>query len=241
VRVGGSIQRATLLPGDEFLSFDEATLRAVDFAPRPLRSAGRGPLVVGVWMAGFAFLVGVAWLAGGETGQPLVAERADATLQAPAARSPEHHWPPDRRAAAAWPVVDLQAPAPARVEVTSPGLEVAGAMLVHAARVEIDLEAIGNRVVGHATVDVTDLDGGIRPAWTPAFSTILDLPDPRPNGPMWVVVRAYDADGESLGGTRRAFLVGPLLEPDPASLVPRLDLEGPPTCSPESPTMATSC
>jgi hypothetical protein len=151
--------------------------------------------------------------------------------------------------------IELEYP-PARVEVTTPRLYVAGSMLVHAARVEVALEARGNRVLDHLSVDVSDPDGGVRPVRAPRFSASFDLPNPRPNGTMWVVVTTYDERNMPLGSTRRPFVVGPIAQPrlaladsqpmserwrpQPARAVPAL-AGPPPTCLPVSPTLASSC
>lgn len=204
-------------PDDDLPIFEEAPLRSVDFAPRAIRSRGsRGPLVARAWIVGLVVLVGVGALAGG----PASDEGDIAGIDGEAldgAESPEAASPPARAALVVTDVVDLGSPAPARVEVTTPQVHVAGSVLVHAARVEISLEARGNRVIDRASVDVSDPDGGVRPLLTPTFTASFDLPYPRPNGTMWVVVTVYDERGMPLGGTRRPFAVGPLLEPEPVS------------------------
>jgi hypothetical protein len=92
-------------------------------------------------------------------------------------------------------------------------LTVFGVVIVHAARVEISVEARNNRVIDSIDVDVSDPDGGIRPTQQPQFEVQFPLPYPRPNGTMWVVVTAYDASGLPLGGERRPFLVGAIIQP----------------------------
>src|SRR4030067_742117 len=67
-------------------------------------------------------------------------------------------------------------PAPARAEITTKSLEVAGTLLVRAARVRISLRARDNRVLDHVTVDVSDPDGGIRPARPPPVAAALARP-----------------------------------------------------------------
>ena len=232
-------------PSDGLPDFEEAPLRAVDFAPRTLQPPGRrGPFVARAWIVGLAALVGVGVLAGtpaSDDGKVLgVDGEVRAALAATDAPSPA------RVPVAVTDVVDLESPAPARVEVTTARVQVLGSVLVHAARVEIALEARGNRVIDHASVDTSDPDGGIRPDRAPRFDASFDLPYPRPNGTMWVVVTAYDERGMPLGGTRRPFAVGPLLEPqlaraDSQPMSERWRPQPTPTCIPVSPALAPSC
>ncbi len=108
-------------------------------------------------------------------------------------------------------VLDLASPGPGTVAVTSNRLTVAGHVLVRASRVEIVLASSGNRLFGQASADVSDPDGGIRPAREPAFTVQFDLSGtPRPMGTMQVVVTAYDASGNPIGGMRRAISIAPL-------------------------------
>lgn len=108
-------------------------------------------------------------------------------------------------------VVDLASPGLGTIAMTSDRLTVAGHVLVRASRVEIVLAANGNRLFGQASADVSDPDGGIRPAREPAFAVQFDLSGaPRPMGTMQVVVTAYDASGNPIGGIRRAISIAPL-------------------------------
>jgi hypothetical protein len=256
VSIGGSVRSVIPASGDDPPIFDEAPARAVDFAPREVRPPGRRwPVVAGAWALAIASLVGVGLL----TGEPADDDRAavaEASL-AVAARPPSGL--PSTRMGALLLLpgpIALEAPAPARVEVTTDRLQVAGSMVVRAARVEIALEARGNRILDHVSVDVADPDGGIRPERVPTFAATFDLPFPRPNGTMWIVVTAYDEGGMPLGATRRPFEVGPLLvvaaeRADsnpmgerwrPAVRTPRTGLAAPlPTCLPVSATLASSC
>ncbi len=97
--------------------------------------------------------------------------------------------------------------------LNEPLLTVFGKVIVHATRLEISVEARNNRVLDSIDVDVSDPDGGIRPAQQAEFQVQFPLPYPRPNGTMWVVVTAYDSLGLPLGGERRPFLVGAIIQP----------------------------
>lgn len=255
MRIGGSVRTVTPASGDDLPAFDEAPLRAIDFAPREVRPPGRrGPFVAGAWALAIAGVVAVGLLTG-EPPQDDHAVVAEASLAESA--QPPSSLPSTRMGALLLQdVVALVSPAPARVEVTTRRLDVAGAVLVRADRVLIALEARGNRVLDSVSMDVSDLHGGIRPEYGPTFSATFELPFPRPNGTMWVVVTAYDEGGMPLGATRRPFEVGPLQlvaaeRADsnpmserwrPAVRTPRPSLAGPPpTCLPESPTLASSC
>ncbi|MBA3876511.1 MAG: hypothetical protein C0498_06180 [Anaerolinea sp.] len=205
---------------DDLPIFEEAPLREVDFAPRAVGpSSRRGPLIASAWAIGLVALAGVGALAGGagEPGTarglpPAGAAEPDVAQPATSPSSPQAHQSPGHGTAVVTDVVDLASPAPARVEITTRRVAVLGSVLVRAARVEIFLEARGNRVLDHVSIDVTDPDGGVRPERAPTFSASFDLPYPRPNGTMWIVVTVYDERGMPLGGTRRPFSVGPLLE-----------------------------
>ena len=109
--------------------------------------------------------------------------------------------------------IDLRLPAAGPVTLNDARLTVFGTVLVRAARVEVSVEARNNRVIDSIDVDVSDPDGGIRPTQQPQFEVQFPLPYPRPNGTMWVVVTAYDALGLPLGGERRPFLVGAIIQP----------------------------
>jgi hypothetical protein len=256
VHIGGSVRGAIPATGDDLPIFDEAPPRAVDFAPREVRPAGRrGPFVAGAWALAVASLVSVGLL----TDEPPRDDRAAVAEASPVVSARPLSSLPSTRMGALLLISDavaLEAPAPARVEVTTDRLQVAGSMLVRAARVEIALEARGNRVLDQVSVNVADLDGGIRPERVPTFAATFDLPFPRPNGTMWVVVTAYDEGGMPLGATRRPFEVGPLLvavaeraDSNPMSELWRPAVRNPgavvaaplPTCLPVAPTLASSC
>jgi len=109
--------------------------------------------------------------------------------------------------------IDLRVPAVGPITLNEAQLTVFGMVIVHAATVEISVEARNNRVIDSIALDVSDPDGGIRPAQPAEFEAQFPLPYPRPNGTMWVVVTAYDALGLPLGGERRLFLVGAIVQP----------------------------
>jgi hypothetical protein len=108
--------------------------------------------------------------------------------------------------------IDLETPAVGPVTLTDARLTVLGKVLVHAARVEISLEARGNRVIDSGRrARHADRRAPHRARQGPRPRE-FDVPYPRPNGTMWVVVTAFDAFGMPLGGERRSFLVGPIVE-----------------------------
>lgn len=207
---------------DDLPAIEEAPPRAVEFAPRALRPGGRrGPVAAAAWALALTSIAAVGLLAGEPPAVPTPAVAdgvsADAAVELPGRPVPS--LPSTRMGALLLrDVVELRSPAPARVEITTPSVAVEGVVLVRAARVLVYLEARANRVLDRVTVDVSDRDGGVRPERAPTFEASFELPYPRPNGTMWVVVTAYDERGMPLGGTRRPFAVGPLLEPSPGDL-----------------------
>ena len=270
MRIGGSIRAMIPPAGDELSAvdlpiFDGAPPRSVEFAPRAVRPPGRrGPVIAGAWAMAIIGLVGVGLLATEQVpdeGQPQLADAGPPADAGPLAvegepRPPDIELPSTRMGAllVTGHVVELHSPAPARAEITTKSLEVAGTLLVRAARVRISLRARDNRVLDHVTVDVSDPDGGIRPARTPTFAATFELPFPRPNGSMWVVVTAYDEGGLPLGSIRRSFEVGPLVAPPvprtyskpmseswlPWRPAPALAAP-PPACQLVSPILASRC
>ena len=108
-------------------------------------------------------------------------------------------------------VVRLLEPGGGSPVVTTQAVGIEGSIRVRAARVEVSLEARGNRVLDSVGFDTTDPSGGIRPDGLLGFTASFGLPFPRSNGTMWVVVTAFDASGLPLGGVRRPFVVGPLV------------------------------
>ena len=249
-------------PPDDVPVFDETPLVAVEFAPRALRPPGRrGPFVAGAWAIAVASLVGVGLLTSEPDDAARPAGRMGDAVQPSTSTSPRalgRPLPSTRMGALLLgQVIDLESPAAGR-EVRTPRVAVGGSMLVRADHVGISLEALGH-VLDHVWIDVFDPDGGIRPDRTPTFATSFDLPFPRPNGTLWVVVTAYDDRGMPLGSTRRPFEVGALgqtgfIADDGKGLdgnwpwgpyyepPPRVALRAPlPTCLPISTTLASRC
>jgi hypothetical protein len=267
VRIGGSVRVVSPPAGDDLPVFDEAPLRSVEFEPQALRPAGRRrPIVVGAWALAAMSLIAIGLLAGDPAADDPPSRLAIAVPTAAPGDptfAPGDPWPPDLGPASTRmgalllvpAAIALDSPAPARVEVTTPKVDVLGTMLVRAARVQIALEARGNRVLDHVSIDVSNHDGGIRPEWGPTFQASFDLPFPRPNGTMWVVVTAYDERGMPLGATRQPFTAG-ALRPSPVALADsnpmgerwrprapeaRVLAAPPPTCMPLSATLASAC
>ena len=175
--------------------FDEAPRRrdlSATFEPQRLSKPRRFPTALAGWLGVLALVVG-AGFAGQRPG--------DGDDLAPA------------QLAVAAPVnpIDLLSPEVGPITITTARLTVKGTVLVRAARVVVSLEARGNRILDSVIFNVTDPDGGIRPKQTPRFSAEFDIPFPRPNGTMWVVVTAYDSHLIPLGGERRRVLIGEIM------------------------------
>lgn len=217
-RLDRSVPLVDACAADELPEFVEAAPASIAFEPRRV-GGGSGaprPIALLAWVAGLLAIGGIGLLAGDPPAPTRPVVVADA---GPEATGRIRTGLPSTYMGAMLTrdAVALASPAPDRVEVTTRQVAVSGSVLVKASRVEIFLEARGNRVIDHLSVDVTDPNGGVRPEYAATFEAAFDLPNPRPNGTMWVVVTAYDGRGMPLGGTRRPFAVGPLLEPEPTS------------------------
>ena len=194
--------------------FDEVPVRSLSVPARAIRPRRAWPAVAMV----ASIALGVALT--GFLSRPSARDRsAQAVAVAPSVSSTPIPSDPRRLTSLATgpaqarpvEVLDLASPGSGTVVVTSNRLVVAGHVLVRASRVEIVLAAAGYRLYGQASANVSDPDGGIRPAREPAFTVQFDLSGtPRPMGTMQVVVTAYDASGNPLGGARRAVSIAPL-------------------------------
>jgi hypothetical protein len=179
------------------------------------RASSRAPLAALLWSAAHVAIIAVGTFGRGSEQQTAAA----ATAGAHPGESPRFGLRTSQPFGALGTdlalvdAVDLRLPAIGPVTLNEARLTVFGKVLVHAAHLEISLEARNNRVLESISVDVSDPDGGIRPTQQPSFDVEFALPYPRPNGTMWVVVTAYDAAGLPLGGERRPFLVGAIIQP----------------------------
>ena len=202
---------------DDLTVFDEAPARYLHVPTRAIGSGGRrGRYAIVAWLA---TIVLVAGLAVGHVEQPPAVSLADQARPA-VVDEPSRALGPTERPARIAPaavtatrpvqVIDLASPGPGMIRITSDRLTIAGKLLVKADTVDIVLSANGNRLFGEATVDVSDPDGGIRPAYMPAFEVQFNLATPRPMGTLIVVVTAYDAAGARIGGLNRAVSIEPL-------------------------------
>jgi hypothetical protein len=176
------------------------------------RTRSRAPLAALLWTAALVGIVAVGAFGRGSARPVVVVVEAASTFPPPTGRHPNNQPPLLGTDLALADPIDLETPAVGPVTLTEQRLTVLGKVLVHAASIEISLEARGNRVIDSIDLDVSDPDGGIRRAQQARFEVQFEVPYPRPNGTMWVVVTAYDAFGMPLGGERRPFLVGPLEE-----------------------------
>ena len=180
-------------------------MSGVVLAPTP---GTRGRLTIGLWLAAFLAVVGVA-LVGRVLGPEEPATRA---AVAPAE-------PPEVRPTAAAPVrppvdiVVLTSPAMANAVITSRDLSVRGYLVSGTGTIRVTLEARGNRIIDEATIEPA-LAFAERPTTGrhPQFEASFGLPNPRPNGRMIVQVALLDDRGQILDVVRRPFRVGPLVE-----------------------------
>ena len=193
---------------------------------RIARTRSRGSLAALAWGGALVALVGIAVLGRGPDASPRGVADASGPIASVTAR--------DAAVARAAPAdaaidpIDLRSPAIGPITLTTPRLLVQGSLLVRADHVEIALEARNNRVIDHVTVDTTDPNGDLRPDHQARFEVTFDVPNPRPNGTMWVVVTAYDAHGMPLGGDRRPFNVGPIVMTDMVERPPFDFIDAPP-------------
>ena len=183
------------------------------------RSRSRAPLAALLWTLGLAGIVAIGVFGRSQASPAPAAGEAAASDPGTGATSDASATFPRRDSRppalgtdlALVHAIDLRLPAAGPITLNEPKLTVYGKVIVHAARIEISLEARNNRVIDSAAIVVSDPDGGIRPAQQAQFEVQFPLPYPRPNGTMWVVVTAYDALGMPLGGERRPFLVGAII------------------------------
>ena len=193
---------------------------------RIARPRSRGPLAAFAWGGALTALVGLAILGRAPDASP----RGVAEASGPFASVT----PSDAAVAQAAPAdaavdpIDLRSPAVGPITLTTPQLRVQGSLQVRADHVEISLEARNNRVIDHVTLDTTDPNGGLRRDHQAQFQVTFDVPNPRPNGTMWVVVTAYDSHGMPLGGDRRPFNVGPIVITDMVESPPFDFVDAPP-------------
>ena len=198
---------------------DDEPEPALLVSARAVRPRGpRASWVAAAWLSVIGAAIAIALLPGRRGQEQDVAARpsavaavaSHATSDEPSARPAAGFLPYPLRIERPVQVIDLASPGPGAVRITSSELTVAGSLLVRAARVDIILAANGARLFGEASADVSDSDGGIRPAYPPRFEVHFDLVRPRPIGTMLVVLTAYDAAGAPIGGIRRAISIGPL-------------------------------
>jgi hypothetical protein len=94
-------------------------------------------------------------------------------------------------------------------EVTTPRLLVTGTTDADAPSVTVRLEARGGRIIGRQIVETLPSVHGGR-----EFATTLPLPNPRPNGTMWI--RLEPTHLGPAAGIRIAVVIGPNLGAVPA-------------------------
>jgi hypothetical protein len=189
----------------------EVPLHRVDGAGRSdaggrSRAHGRRPFVA--WMLILVTVSGAAVvgrLAGAGPDVRPIASPVDAIAMASPARPPDPIVVPE--------IIVLSSPAVANASITTRQLAVRGYLATGTGRIEITLEARGNRIIDSATIEPS-LVFGERPTVGrhAQFEARFGLPNPRPNGRMFVQVALVDEGGRIIDVIRRPIRVGPLLE-----------------------------
>jgi hypothetical protein len=105
--------------------------------------------------------------------------------------------------------VTLLAPVGRDGAIVGAVVPVDGELEVHASTLRIALEGDRFTRIDSLVIDTTDPNGQLRPDTTPTFHVELELPSPRPIGQLWVVITAYDRNGDEIGSVRSAVLIGP--------------------------------
>lgn len=173
----------------------------MDGAVERLVGGRSGRAAGALWAVVVVAVVGAGVLGRGG-GEERAGERGvDRRVAASAAGSPAR---PAATAPAA--LVALTAPAAPRTIALSPDLAVVGRAATPVVVVEVSLRARANRVLRSVSLLPAGGSG--------AFATSFPLPNPRPNGTMWVVAVGYGADGLPLDAVRREVEVGRLVLPE---------------------------
>lgn len=94
--------------------------------------------------------------------------------------------------------------------ITTETVLVEGRLQIRSNTVRIALHGDDARSLDSLTVSTADRDGGIRPVRLPAFHVELELPSPRPEGRLWVVITAYDEAGVEISSMRRPVKIAAL-------------------------------
>jgi hypothetical protein len=207
---------------------EDAPARSVDFAAQPIAGGRRAAISLVAFLGLVGGVVGIGAM--GPRAAPSDRPTLDLALVDPASDGVADPtgvalgpgWS-GRRSAGAPDVISLRSPAFGPVVVTTRRIYVEGSVNAPASSLEIALEARGNRVLEMDHVDMPAMWGDLRPDSAGSFAISFVLPNPRPNGTMWITVTAFGSDGLPMGGIRRPFQVGPLLEADrvaPAQPVP---------------------
>ncbi len=207
------------MSGNEDLAvFEPAPRGTVDFAPRRVDSGRRADVPVGIWVIGAAVVVCIGAFAGGaaiapfdrDSGVPAsepVSERSAESTSSQALRLSGPHWPPRLTPIVTFGPIDLQVPGPTSAGLDTAQMDLHGTVRIRATRLRITLERAGN-VLGLASVDVSDPNGGIRRDRRPTFNATFNLPKSDFGETLWIAVAAYDESGLPLGETRRPYWAG---------------------------------
>jgi len=165
-------------------------------------TAGYGRWALLGWAAALAAVVAVAATGARSAPEP---EPGSESARSPVIAPSRVHADPGPLPA----LVRFTRPGATLEEITTPGLLVAGTAAEGVASVTVRLEGRAGRIIGRAIVQTAPSAGGGR-----EFATTLALPNPRPNGTMWI--RLEPTDLGPAAGIRIAVRIGRNLGPRPA-------------------------
>jgi hypothetical protein len=174
------------------------------FEPIAVATGRRSGILATVSIVGAIALVAVAL--NGRASQPSATSDSGVPRGAAAPGTEVAIPAPRADAAANRPVHD-----PARLVITLGGgaVSVSGTLDARAVRLVVAVEVgRAHRNADSTTLDFPDRQNVVRPEWSPAFETRLELPSDLPGGPVWLRVSAYDEWGVGVGTMRRLIILG---------------------------------
>lgn len=197
----------------------------VSAGPNEAVGAGRGSraragLAVAAWVLGFAGVVGVALFgrllgpgdpAAGVASAPLATPGAE-SMASPRSGAAASAQPGTDAARADAPTPDalivVVSPATGEPTITSGELIVQGSVQADAHSLRVVVEALGRPLDAQTVQPARPVEEGTTTRQRARFLVRIQLPDPRPIGPMVVEVVAFDRSGERLAVVRRPFRLG---------------------------------